>query len=103
MLILAGLAAKSMARAIIASTYIRQLRSSLPRCCLHGRSHRRDGAHLLNGILASANLRCGLTATHPTCPTHPTGGCRNSAHSVTLARKGRSLRNQTLLEIAPEG
>ena len=75
-------AAKSMARAIIASTYIRQLRSGLPRCCLHGRSHRRDGAHLLNGILASANLRCGLTATHPTCPTHPTGGCRNSAHSV---------------------
>src|SRR5215468_387319 len=66
-------AAKSMARAIIASTYIRQLRSGLPRCCLHGRSHRRDGAHLLNGILASANLRCGLTATHPTCPTHPTG------------------------------
>ena len=35
-----------------------------------------DGAHLLNGILASANLRCGSTATHPTCPTH---GCRNSA------------------------
>jgi hypothetical protein len=34
----AGLAAKSMARAIIASTYIRQLRSGLPRCCLHGRS-----------------------------------------------------------------
>ena len=73
MLILAGLATKSMARAIIASTYIRQLRSGLPRCCLHGRSRRRDGAHLLNGILASANLRCGLIATHPTCPTHPTG------------------------------
>ena len=43
---LAGLATKSMARAIIASTYIRQLRSGLPRCCLHGRSRRRDGAHL---------------------------------------------------------
>src|SRR5215468_10097645 len=27
-----------------------------------------------------ADLRCGHTATHPTCPTHPTGGCRNSAH-----------------------
>jgi hypothetical protein len=51
---LAGLATKSMARAIIASTYIRQLRSGLPRCCLHGRSRRRDGAHLSNGILASA-------------------------------------------------
>jgi len=38
---LAGLATKSMARAIIASTYIRQLRSGLPRCCLHGRSRRR--------------------------------------------------------------
>src|SRR5262245_20680612 len=43
---LAGLATKSMARAIIASTYIRQLRSGLPRCCLHGRSCRRDGTHL---------------------------------------------------------
>src|SRR5499433_3864503 len=77
---LAGLATRSMARAIIASTYIRQLRSGLPRCCLHGRSRRRDGAHLSNGRLASANLRCRPTATHPTCPTHPTGGCRNSAH-----------------------
>src|SRR6516165_7079236 len=44
--VLAGLATKSMARAIIASTYIRQLRSGLPRCCLHGRSCRRDGTHL---------------------------------------------------------
>src|SRR5215471_8637519 len=44
--LLAGLATKSMARAIIASTYIRQLRSGLPRCCLHGRSCRRDGTHL---------------------------------------------------------
>src|SRR5262245_19855428 len=79
-LFLAGLATKSMTRAIIGSTYIRQLRSGLPRCCLHGRSRRRDGAHLSNGRLASANLRCGPTATHPTCPTHPTGGCRNSAH-----------------------
>src|SRR5262245_42458176 len=40
----AGLATKSMARAMFASTYIRQLRSGLPRCCLHGRSCRRDGA-----------------------------------------------------------
>src|SRR5262249_37961713 len=98
MLILAGLATKPRARAIIASTYIRQLRSGLPRCCLHGRSRRRDGAHLLNGILASANLRCGHTATHPTCPTHPTGVVG------TQRRKGRYLRrNQTLLEIMPEG
>jgi len=69
-----GLATKSMARAMFASTYIRQLRSGLPRCCLHGRSCRRDGAHLSNGRLASADLRCGHTATHPTRPTHPTGG-----------------------------
>ena len=61
-----------------------------------------DGAHLLNGILASANLRCGRTATHPTCPTHPIGGSELSALS-TLSGKGRSLRNQTLLEITPEG
>src|SRR5262245_16430537 len=70
----AGLATKSMARAMFASTYIRQLRSGLPRCCLHGRSCRRDGAHLSDGRLANADLRCGHTATHPTCPTHPTGG-----------------------------
>src|SRR5262249_214317 len=89
-------------RAIIASTYIRQLRSGLPRCCLHGRSRRRDGAHLSNGRLASANLRCKPTATHPTCPTHPTGVSELSALS-RLSRKGRSLRNQTLVEIRAEG
>jgi hypothetical protein len=33
-----------------------------------------DGAHLLNGILASANLRCGSTATHPTLPDTPDWG-----------------------------
>jgi hypothetical protein len=69
----AGLATKSMARAMFASTYIRQLRSGLPRCCLHGRSCRRDGAHLSDGRLANADLRCRHTATHPTRPTHPTG------------------------------
>ena len=69
----AGLATKPMARAMFASTYIRQLRSGLPRCCLHGRSRRRDGTHLWDGRLASANLRCGHTATHPTRPTHRTG------------------------------
>ena len=98
----AGLATKSMARAMFASTYIRQLRSGLPRCCLHGRSCRRDGAHLSDGRLANADLRCGHTATHPTRPTHPTGVSELSALS-TLSREGRSLRNQTLLEIAPEG
>jgi hypothetical protein len=61
-----------------------------------------DGAHLSSGILASANLRWRHTATHPTCPTHPTGVSELSALS-TLSRKGRSLRNQTLLEITPEG
>ena len=75
----AGLATKSMARAMFASTYIRQLRSGLPRCCLHGRSCRRDGAHLCDGRLANADLRCGHTATDPTRPTHRLG-CRNSAH-----------------------
>jgi hypothetical protein len=69
----AGLATKSMARAMIASTYIRQLRSGLPRCCLHGRSRRKDGTHLIDGRSASADLRCGHAATHPTRPTHPTG------------------------------
>ena len=34
---LAGLASRSMARAMIASAYIRQLRSGLPICCMHGR------------------------------------------------------------------
>src|SRR5262245_38227240 len=49
-----------------------------------------------------ADLRCRHTATHPTCPTHPTGVSELSALS-TLSHKGRSLRNQTLLEITPEG
>src|SRR5215470_3382204 len=98
----AGLATKSMARAIIASTYIRQLRSGLPRCCLHGRSRRRDGAHLWNGRSASADLRCWPTATHPTRPDTRLGRRKLSTLSM-LSREGRSLRNETLLEIAPEG
>jgi hypothetical protein len=36
-----GLASRSMARAMIASAYIRQLRSGLPLCCMHGRIARR--------------------------------------------------------------
>jgi hypothetical protein len=92
----------SMARAMFASTYIRQLRSGLPRCCLHGRSRRKDGTHLFDGRSARADLRCGHAATHPTCPTHPAGVSELSTLS-TLSRKGRSLRNQTLLEITPEG
>src|SRR5262249_55521715 len=52
--------------------------------------------------MASANLRCGHTATRLTRPTHRTGVSELSAPS-TLSPKGRSLRNQTLLEISPEG
>src|SRR5215470_16969760 len=70
-----GLAAKSMWRAMFAPTYIRQLRSGLPRCCMHGRSRRRDGAHLSNGRLASANLRCGPTSHTSDLPDTPTGRC----------------------------
>src|SRR6516162_1387966 len=103
MSLLADPATKSMARAIIASTYIRQLRSGLPRCCLHGRSRRRDGAHLCDGRLASANLRCGPTATHPTCTTHTRPGVSELSAPSTLSRKDRSLRNQPQLEITPEG
>ena len=34
---------------------------------------------------------------------HTRLGCRNSAHCRTLSCEGRALRNQTLLEITPEG
>jgi len=54
---LAGSASMSMSRAIIASAYIRQLRSGLPLCCMHGRSRRKDGAHLWHGRLAGPGLR----------------------------------------------
>jgi hypothetical protein len=37
---LAGSASISMSRAMVASAYIRQLRSGLPLCCMHGRSRR---------------------------------------------------------------
>jgi hypothetical protein len=37
---LAGSALMSMLRAMVASAYIRQLRSGLPLCCMHGRSRR---------------------------------------------------------------
>src|SRR5262249_26995750 len=49
-----------------------------------------------------ADLRSRRTVTHPTRPTHPTGVSELSALS-TLSPKDRSLRNQTLLEITPEG
>jgi hypothetical protein len=49
----AGSAPMSMARAMIASAYIRQLRSGLPLCCMHGRSRGRDGTHLSDGRLAA--------------------------------------------------
>jgi hypothetical protein len=68
----AGPAPMSMARATIASPYIRQLRYGLPLCCMHGRSREKDGAHLHNGRLARPNLRWVSPATHPTRPTlHP--------------------------------
>jgi len=34
---------ESVARAMIASTYIRQLRFGLPQCCMHGLSRGRMG------------------------------------------------------------
>jgi hypothetical protein len=49
-----GPASRSMARAMIAPTYIRQLRSGLPTCCMHGLIAREDGAHLLNGRFDNA-------------------------------------------------
>jgi hypothetical protein len=38
--LLAGSASMSMSRAMVASAYIRQLRSGLPLCCMHGQSRR---------------------------------------------------------------
>jgi hypothetical protein len=80
MLLLAGLATKSMARAIIASTYIRQLRSGLPRCCLHGRSRRRDGAHLSDGRSARVPICDADIQPHIRPARHTRLGCRNSVH-----------------------
>ncbi len=45
-------AMRSVARATIASPYIRQLRSGLPQCCMHGLSLSRDGANLGDGTFA---------------------------------------------------
>lgn len=55
---------------MIASAYIRQLRSGLPLCCMHGRSRRQDGTHLWHGRLAGPDLRIPITVTRPTRPTH---------------------------------
>ena len=66
-------------RAIIASTYIRQLRSGLPRCCLHGRSRRRDGAHLSNGRLALCQFAMRTHSHTSDLPDTTDWGCRNSA------------------------
>ena len=76
---LAGLATRSMARAIVASTYIRQLRSGLPRCCLHGRSRRWMG--LIFGTAYWQVPICdGDLQPHIRPARHTRLGCRNSAH-----------------------
>ena len=74
-----GLATKSMARAMFASTYIRQLRSGLPRCCLHGRSCRRHG--LIFEMQICRRRSAMRTYSHTSNPPDtPDWGCRNSAH-----------------------
>ncbi len=55
-----------VARAMIASTYIRQLRSGLPQCCMHGLSLGRDGANLGDGTLAKPTS--SHTSDPPTRP-----------------------------------
>ena len=99
----AGLAARSMARAIVASTYIRQLRSGLPRCCLHGRSRRWDGT--------STDERqdwykpiCEMEEQPRIRPArHTRVGCRNSARSLGPSScQDRSLWNQAEPKIAPK-
>jgi hypothetical protein len=78
MLFLAGLATRSMARAIVASTYIRQLRSGLPRCCLHGRSRRWMG--LIFGTAYWQVPICDVGQQPRIRPArHTRLGCRNSA------------------------
>jgi hypothetical protein len=75
---LAGLATRSMARAIVASTYIRQLRSGLPRCCLHGRSRRWMG--LIFGTAYWQVPICDVGQQPRIRPArHTRLGCRNSA------------------------
>ena len=75
----AGLAARPMARAMVASTYIRLLRSGLPSCCLHGRSRRWDGAQLMNGRWLQPI--CEMEEQPRIRPArHTQLGCRNSAH-----------------------
>jgi hypothetical protein len=64
----AGLASRSMARAMIASAYIRQLRSGLPLCCMHGRSRRKDGTHPANGRMVSAKRFLSHTSDLPNAP-----------------------------------
>ena len=75
---LVGLATRSMARAIVASTYIRQLRSGLPRCCLHGRSRRWMG--LIFGTAYWQVPICDVGQQPRIRPArHTRLGCRNSA------------------------
>ena len=91
---LAGLAARSMARAIVASTYIRQLRSGLPRCCLHGRSRRWDGTQLMNGRLVQPI--CEMEEQSRIRPTRhtPSGVSKLSAPLGPSSCQDRSLWNQ---------
>ena len=63
----------SMARAKIASPYIRQLRYGLPLCCMHGRSRGKDGAQLHNGRLVRPKSAMGFDSNTSDRPTPPEG------------------------------
>jgi hypothetical protein len=76
---LTGLLRTSMPRAIIASTYIRQLRSGLPKCCLHGRSRRGMGL-IFRAAYWQVPICDGDIQPHIRPARHTRLGCRNSAH-----------------------
>ena len=100
-----GLATKSMARAMVASTYIRQLRSGLPRCCLHGRSRREGWGSSVERQIGQSRSANAEIQPHIRPARHTRLGV--SELSASLGQRYRvrvaPCGTRPMLEIAPEG
>src|SRR5215467_8468959 len=96
-----------MARAMVASAYIRQLRSGLPLCCMHGLIAQEGWDYSRGrqkGLAPAAKRFLSHTSDLPDAPK---GGRRNRVSSVSrLGRRRRhkngALRAEPKLDIAPE-
>jgi hypothetical protein len=86
----AGLASRSMARAMVASAYIRQLRSGLPLCCMHGLIAQEGWDSSRGRQKGLTHLRSGFSVTHLTCPSGFVLWHRAGCRSIVVRVRNRA-------------